>query len=91
MALLQRFADWTHHLFYMPHLPELNCAHVLVSGSALAIYAAYMSRHTSKNHSQARGLMGSPTVPSSLRLLRSCLVTHLLSKASNALISVGAV
>lgn len=45
----------------------------------------------SKNQCQARGLMGSPTVPSSFRLLLSCLRTHLASCASSALISVGAV
>lgn len=45
----------------------------------------------SKNHCQARGLMGSPTVPSTRRLPRSWEVTHLSSSASRLRIRVGAV
>jgi hypothetical protein len=52
---------------------------------------AQTARLTLWNHSQACGLMGSPTVPSIFRLLRSCDVTHSSPCCIRARIRVGAV
>src|SRR5438309_2446052 len=46
---------------------------------------------TSRYHTQASGLIGSPTVPSMRRLLRSCLAGNSLPHFMNVRIAVGAV
>src|SRR5512146_3414209 len=65
-------------------MPVSVCHHVSTTGQRFAPI-------TSRYHIHASGLIGSPTVPSRRKLLRSCFLGHSSPHLMNVRVAVGAV